>query len=97
MTVPIDWRKSSFSGPDANCVEVAFGAWLKSSYSGADANCVEVANGTWHKSSFSEADSNCVEVTHAEQAAAIRDSKSPDGPHLVVPLAAFQELITSQR
>jgi hypothetical protein len=36
------WRKSSYSGSQANCLEVA--TWGKSSYSsGDDANCVEVA------------------------------------------------------
>jgi hypothetical protein len=47
MPVPIEfhttWRKSSFSGGDANCVEIAFGTWRKSSTSGPDSNCVEVA------------------------------------------------------
>lgn len=36
----LEWRKSSFSSPDANCVEVG---WRKSTYSGPQANCVEVA------------------------------------------------------
>ena len=38
------WRKSSYSGNNPNCVEVAFlpTSWRKSSYSGSDPNCVEV-------------------------------------------------------
>lgn len=39
------WRKSSFSGADSNCVEIAF-YWRKSSFSAADANCVEIAHTT---------------------------------------------------
>lgn len=35
-----EWRKSSFSSPAANCVEVG---WRKSTFSTSDANCVEVA------------------------------------------------------
>jgi hypothetical protein len=35
-----EWRKSSFSGVNTNCVEVA---WRKSSFSGGNTNCVEVA------------------------------------------------------
>ena len=36
------WRKSSYSGTQTNCVEVAF-VWRKSSHSGSQSNCVEVA------------------------------------------------------
>ncbi|MET8851317.1 DUF397 domain-containing protein [Amycolatopsis sp. NPDC004625] len=36
------WRKSSYSGSQANCVEVV--AWGKSSYSTNDSNCVEVSS-----------------------------------------------------
>jgi Domain of unknown function (DUF397) len=36
------WRKSSYSGTQSNCVEVAV-VWRKSSYSGTETNCVEVA------------------------------------------------------
>ena len=39
------WRKSSYSGSEADCVEV--GSWRKASYSGtAELNCVEVADAT---------------------------------------------------
>jgi hypothetical protein len=34
------WRKSSYSGSEGECVEVA---WRKSSHSGSQTNCVEVA------------------------------------------------------
>ncbi|WNV90625.1 DUF397 domain-containing protein [Umezawaea sp. Da 62-37] len=37
------WRKSSFSGGNSGCVEVAFGQWHRSSHSGGNSNCVEVA------------------------------------------------------
>jgi hypothetical protein len=35
-----EWRKSSWSTSQSNCVEVA---WRKSSWSGSESNCVEVA------------------------------------------------------
>jgi hypothetical protein len=37
----ITWRKSSFSGTNGGCVEVA---WRTSSFSGTNGNCVEVAH-----------------------------------------------------
>jgi hypothetical protein len=44
MTDERPWRKSSYSGSQAECVEVA--AWRKASYSGSQADCVEVADTT---------------------------------------------------
>ncbi|RKT85110.1 protein of unknown function [Saccharopolyspora antimicrobica] len=38
----VNWRKSSYSGSQSECVEVG---WSKSSYSGAEGDCVEVAAG----------------------------------------------------
>ncbi|QUH04376.1 DUF397 domain-containing protein [Saccharopolyspora erythraea] len=40
----LSWRKSSYSGSDENCVEVAFlpTKWHKSTRSGSSENCVEV-------------------------------------------------------
>lgn len=80
MTV---WRKSSRSGSEGNCVEVA---WHKSSYSTSQSNCVEVG---WRKSSFSTSESNCVEVARQAPATAVRDSKNPTGPHLTFPAPAW--------
>lgn len=42
MSTDLRWRKSSYSGDQGNCVEVA--VWAKSSYSGDQGgDCVEVA------------------------------------------------------
>lgn len=41
MSLPdLAWRKSSFSSPEGDCVEMA---WRKSSFSGPETDCVEVA------------------------------------------------------
>ncbi|MGP3968799.1 DUF397 domain-containing protein [Streptomyces sp. 6N223] len=38
------WRRSSYSGGNGNCVEVApLASWRKSSHSGTNGDCVEVA------------------------------------------------------
>ncbi len=53
--------------------------WRKSSRSGEYENCVELA---WRKSSHSGPQTNCVELAHPP--GAIRDSKNPAGPVLLV-------------
>lgn len=49
----------------------------------------------WKKSSYSGGNDNCVEVTEVptHQAVAVRDSKNPAGPALVVSPAAFAEFV----
>ena len=63
--------KSSFSGSNGNCVEVALD-WRKSTYSsGSGDSCVEVAH-SWRKATYSSGSSgDCVEVAHRHAAAAL--------------------------
>ncbi|TFE48715.1 DUF397 domain-containing protein [Streptomyces sp. ICN441] len=76
-------------------------AWRKSSYSNGDGgNCVEVAEGflgaaRWRKSSYSNGSGgNCVEVADGLAGVVpVRDSKMPDGPHLVVPARAWASFV----
>lgn len=37
------WRKSSYSGTETNCIEIAYPDWRKSSYSGTETECIEIA------------------------------------------------------
>jgi Domain of unknown function (DUF397) len=65
--------------------------WRKASYSGSDGgNCVEV--GVWGKASYTGTrGGNCVEVTAVPaNALAVRDSKDPDGPKLVLTPAIWR-------
>ncbi|GHF74522.1 DUF397 domain-containing protein [Streptomyces griseosporeus] len=59
--------------------------WFKSSYSGSEGGaCVEVAF-DWRKSSYSgDEGGNCVEMAAQATSIHIRDSKTPDAPHLTV-------------
>jgi hypothetical protein len=46
----------------------------------------------WRKSSYT-AHEQCVEVAFTPEAVAVRDSKDPDGPALVVSSAAFARFV----
>lgn len=72
--------------------------WRKSSYSTGNPACVEVARTdalTWRKSSRSGGKLGCVEVAQTQEIVAVRDSKDPNGPALVVSPAAFARFLTS--
>ncbi|MBC9724475.1 DUF397 domain-containing protein [Streptomyces sp. TRM68367] len=50
---------------------------------------------SWFKSSYSDAGQNCVEAAHLHPAAiAIRDSKNPTGPALLLPSTTWTAFIT---
>lgn len=49
----------------------------------------------WHKSSYSGSQANCVEAASLPNAVAVRDSKHPDGPALVIMAARWQSFMAS--
>ncbi|GAA2160261.1 DUF397 domain-containing protein [Actinomadura napierensis] len=77
------WRTSSCSSSNGgNCVEMAGFAWRKSSYTGSNGgNCVELADA----------------AGVVADAVAVRDSKDPDGPVLLVTRAALRSAVNSAR
>jgi len=97
----LTFRKSSYSGHDQNCVEVAHipASFRKSSYSGQDQDCVEVAHlpTDFHKSSYTGVNNNCVEVADLPCGAAVRDSKNPERGHLPFPAAEWDAFLTLAR
>jgi hypothetical protein len=50
----------------------------------------------WRKSSRSNGgiDGNCVEIAELGTATAIRDSKNPTGPSLIIPASPWQHFLT---
>jgi hypothetical protein len=80
-------------------VDLSAARWRKSTYTAAaaDAACVEVApvEAAWRKSTHSTdaIDAACVEVAFTGPGAAIRDSKNPTAPGLLLPAPAFTALL----
>ncbi|MEU7326615.1 DUF397 domain-containing protein [Streptomyces griseoviridis] len=94
MTSTLRWFKSSYSDAGGGqCVEAAY-TWRKSSYSNdSGGECIETAY-TWHKSSHSDGGGgDCVEVSPCLAAIHIRDSKTPDAPHLTVSGGAWSAFL----
>ncbi|GDY28745.1 DUF397 domain-containing protein [Gandjariella thermophila] len=58
---------------------------------------VDLAGARWRKSSRTAGmgNANCVEVTFAGPAAAVRDSKNPTGPVIVVPASAWHRFVAA--
>ncbi|GAA2269593.1 hypothetical protein GCM10010402_27060 [Actinomadura luteofluorescens] len=98
----LTWRKASRSGENGgNCVELAGLAWRKSSLSGENGgDCVELAELAWCKSTHSGPNGGeCVELADVAGATvgavAVRDSKDPDGPVLLLTRAALRTAVNS--
>jgi hypothetical protein len=73
--------------------------WRKSSHSGPNGgNCVELTGLSWQKSSYSGPNGGeCVELADVAGASvvAVRDSKDPDGPVLLLTRAALRTAVQS--
>jgi hypothetical protein len=58
----------------------------------------ELSRARWRKSSYSNAQANCVEVaTNLPGVVAVRDSKQPDGPKLVVSVVGWRCFLAGVR
>lgn len=55
---------------------------------------MDLTKAAWRKSSYTTANGgDCVELTSAPGTVAVRDSKDPDGPKLLVTRRAFAALL----
>ena len=59
---------------------------------------IDLSRADWHTSSYSGQDGNCVEIaTNLPGTVAIRDSKNPDGPTLMISVAEWRAFISGVR
>ncbi|SNR88276.1 DUF397 domain-containing protein [Actinomadura mexicana] len=57
---------------------------------------MDLTNLKWRKSSYTGSNGgNCVEMADAADAVAVRDSKDPDGPVLLLTRAALRSAVNS--
>jgi uncharacterized protein DUF397 len=57
-------------------------------------NMLDLSRADWRKSSYSSQSGNCVEVaTSLPGAVAVRDSKDPEGPGLLIPAAEWRAFV----
>lgn len=57
-------------------------------------NEMNLSRAEWHKSSYSSQDGNCVEVaTNLPGTVAVRDSKAPAGPGLLITAADWRAFV----
>ncbi|MEV7726605.1 DUF397 domain-containing protein [Streptomyces sp. NPDC087917] len=78
--------------------DLSTATWHKSSYSGGDGGeCLEMA--TWRKSTHSDGSGgNCLEVADGHPGVVpVRDSKQPEGPHVVFRARAWATFVGSVR
>jgi hypothetical protein len=54
----------------------------------------EIAAARWRKSSYSGSGNNCVEVAEVAGGRAVRDSKNPDGGHVILGAHAWEAFLT---
>ena len=59
---------------------------------------IDLSRAEWHKSSYSSQSGNCVEVArNLPGLVAIRDSKAPDAPNLLVSPETWQAFLLTLR
>ncbi len=59
---------------------------------------IDLSCAQWHKSSYSGQNGNCVEVAcNLPALVAVRDSKSPEAPHLLVSPETWQAFLLTLR
>jgi hypothetical protein len=77
-----------------NTIDLSGARWRKSRRSNGSGACVEVAT-VWRKSRRSNGSGECVEVAPLDegQRVAVRDSKDPAGPALVVSPAEWRSFV----
>ncbi|WP_026411554.1 DUF397 domain-containing protein [Actinomadura oligospora] len=102
----VHWRKSSRSSAQGgDCIEVASLStvpWRASSHSSEQGGqCIQIADlsgAEWRKSTHSaQGGDECVEVAGLVPVVAVRDSKDPDGPKLLLSPSAWRDLVARAR